>query len=294
MSSYLEGTEMQIDNDSDTSVAQRFPSGSVAVLGFYGIELRDKEMERSYHSLREWTRLTGREFTLAGGVGPGYPSRLVRFSSFEKTLGVRGFSVLRSLELRDIDPDSKDPGQFWIQAVINRSVDDSYGVVAVDESIAPLSDLATSELGRDLIKAVGAQYAIGYSRDRRFGPSLYASGLSQGLASNGAEYEEALRISRWCDIGMPQRVFNHGLVRDVYPFSWLNRSQLDASVGDSSLEKWIEAGPHRGQLSDMQHGLRCWRIEAGEIEEARRFLWDRGVIFDWRRHAQVGAEDRGG
>jgi hypothetical protein len=97
------------------------------------------------------------------------------------------------------------------------------------------------------------------------------------------EREEGLRVARWCDIGMDREVYRDGLIRDVYPWSFLTKPQLSRLVGKITLQKWIEQDAARGKLTAMPNGVLLWEVEESRIAGIRKELDEAGVIFDWRK-----------
>jgi hypothetical protein len=167
---------------------------------------------------------------------------------------------------------------------------EAYAVIAADEALASVTAMALSDTAAELSAILHPAYGIGFARKRQLGPTFYAIGVSQGLASSGPEYEEALQISRWSNIGRARRVYQRGLLRDVYPHSWLNLSQRSSSVCGVSLETWIESDPLRGKLQPEKDGLRRWDVEPPHLPEIRNALWQAGVIFDWRMHGNYSGD----
>src|SRR5437763_168555 len=82
-----------------------------------------------------------------------------------------------------------------------------------------------------VVRYVIPEYGIGYARPAPLGPTWYAIGICQGfpISLTKAEYEQKLTISRWAN-AMRARVWQRGVLRDVYPWNFLTQPQLSASV----------------------------------------------------------------
>lgn len=144
--------------------------------------------------------------------------------------------------------------------------------------------LALAQTIADLLKP---DYGIGYRREYRFGPGFYAWGIPQvpdsvPLFDPEREKEDEL-ISKWGQIGLDEKVYLRGLLRDVYPWNFVTQPQLTAKVGRLTLQQWIQKTPERGQLSPLTDEMMLWSVEAQHIPTLRQQLWEAGVIFDYTK-----------
>jgi hypothetical protein len=139
-------------------------------------------------------------------------------------------------------------------------------------------------IARPVAQALKPVYGIGYTREHRLGPELYAIGIVQGLGLSGPEDEEALIISKWSYIGMVNQVYRDGLLRDVYPWNFLTQPQLSRPVGAVSLQEWIQSDPRHGTLSVLCDRVCLWEVSEADIPDIRQKLRQADVIFDWRKY----------
>ncbi|MEN9224661.1 MAG: hypothetical protein Q6M54_04235, partial [Thermostichus sp. DRC_bins_24] len=102
-------------------------------------------------------------------------------------------------------------------------------------------------------------------------------------ASN-AKGEERERLYKWDDYAIEHALYNQGQLRDIYPFNFLNSSQLEMPVDGIPLSDWIQQDPSRGSLEPMNERLTLWRVEEQNIPAIREVLWQTGQIFDWNKY----------
>jgi hypothetical protein len=263
-------------------------SDIIVVCAFYGTEGTVEAMRQVHKILKEWFRSLDRKPDRAGMTVSDTESHVGRPSTIDEKLASAGFEHTRGYEISQMLPGWRNPNQFLVRADAER--DAGYVYIAVDQTVLGLDALYQTQTCNDLIKMMRPSYGIAYARHRDMGPSLYAVGIPHGLALSGPQYEEAVHISRWSDIGMSSEVYRRGLLRDIYPVNWLNASQIAADVNGERLEQWIRGDADRGQLTPTAAWLARWTIDPEHIDNARRTLWAAGVIFDWRRQRRVVGE----
>jgi hypothetical protein len=134
------------------------------------------------------------------------------------------------------------------------------------------------DAAREFCLLISPAYGIGFRRPFGLGPTYYA----MNLATVGVSSEESLRISWWQE-ARERKLFCAGMLRDVYPWNFLNASQLAARVGELSLENWIRKDARRGSLTPFASELTLWQVPDEVIPDVRQVLFDAGVIFDYER-----------
>lgn len=123
-------------------------------------------------------------------------------------------------------------------------------------------------------------YGIGFYRERSRGPTYYGIGLGFGrTAFSGPEYEESLATSRWGYEGRTEAVYDHGILRDIYPYNLLSARYLERDVGGLSFGDWIRAEPMRGRLQAWTDEHALWTPAADHIDEIRGQLAHSGMLF---------------
>lgn len=166
-------------------------------------------------------------------------------------------------------------------------------VVVARSSVAALESKTMLPLATALINAVEPEYGIGYVRDSVLGPAFYGMGVwvrpakdnpfddkSSGApppAEPGPDEEQP--NSHWYTIGRPNQVYRKGILREVYPWNFLNAIQLAWNVGGQSLEQWIRQDEVRGTLTPINNTLTLWRIAESARKEIRSFLRNHDIIF---------------
>lgn len=137
----------------------------------------------------------------------------------------------------------------------------------------------TLNLLRSIVERFQPEYGIGFSRNFYHGPTAYVYGTG---CNETVSAEDAENLRSWYHYGRDRKVWRHGQIRDVYPWNFLNASQLNAKVGKQSLEEWIKEKSERGTLQPVGAGLTLWDLPEEQIAAMGPVLWDAGVIFDYR------------
>jgi hypothetical protein len=135
-------------------------------------------------------------------------------------------------------------------------------------------------VARAVVRDFAPMYGIGFRREMDLGPMLYGLGQCVGLNSWGAERADAVRINRWHSVGMVQRVYEKGLLRDVYPWNFLTEPHLNRQVEGVSLRQWIEQNQIRGVLSLVAGDVWLWEVGDSQIPHVRTAMANAGMVFD--------------
>lgn len=256
------------------------------VFAFYGIDPSPKASERFFLVVSEWFTQLGYLPDRLGVVGDGHSGRVGEYRRTKSRLENVGFSDVKAFDIHACKPNAGIPAmEYLASASFSHSEDDGgFAVVAVPSSRA--NEGASLAFTRTMMESVHPAYGIGFARPLHLGPIKYALGICQGLGVGltGDAEDEARNISRWCDTGMVKQVYRDGLLREVYRWNFLNRSQLSKQIGGLSLEQWIRQGVCRGKLHPSFAGLSCWEVSEGDIPAIRQALRHAGTIFDWRNY----------
>jgi hypothetical protein len=256
---------------------------SCFVVAAYG--LRTISMEQFYIEMLDWFRHFGRSPTHSGITGSEWSGRMGDYERHAGKLRKRGFSGVTAVSLSELSPHGNMPLIDW-ELYTTVCSDASYCVIGLSGRVTDEPVAAIMETARMIVNALHPIYAIAFPSTRPQGPALYAVGLNFGdriLA--GEEYESALAVSRWGDIGMPDQVYREGLLRDVYPWNFLTEAQLSRRLGDATLKAWIESKGNRGSMRAFHRDVTLWEVLPTELPILRQELNALGAIFDWRRHA---------
>lgn len=262
-------------------------SDEASAVAFYGLIADETGVARFYRTAVDWFNALGFPPEKLSVHGPGHVRNWVSFERADARLHKNGFAGVTALTITSMVPGGEVPTLDYVLTA-SLSLKYSFAVVVCRSSVITLSEESMLTEIRALARAVKPEYGIGYKRDMHLGPLFYAIGLGQGLGFSDADREEAMRITRWGDIGMKRRVFHEGILRDVYPWNFLNAAQRSSSVGGVSLEGWIDGDPRRGKLTPFVDDLALWAVDEPGRPEVRDVLAQAGIIFDWRRYRAGG------
>jgi hypothetical protein len=257
------------------------------VLAFYGVEASPKASEGFFLTAGQWFSELGYSPDKLGVVGKGHSSKVGDYRRSKAKLEKVGFLEVKAFDIHASKPNANVPGmEYFVSASFSHDGDDGgYAVVAVPSSLAAKS--VWLPVAQKLVQSVRPVYGIGFKRELRLGPVMFALGVCQGLGVGltGEAYEKARHISRWCDMGMVKQVYREGLLRDVYPWNFLTQPQLDKSVGGVPLEQWVRKDAQRGTLGPFCGGVSLWELDEPHLPAVRQSLHHAGVIFDWRKYS---------
>lgn len=251
-----------------------------AVIALYGLKIDQRRMNALYHRLLTWSEGLGLRPNFASRKAQGQPGKLGPFDA--EPGGGEVSPQIQSISLIHASASSVVPlNDFDLLAIFSR-----------EEEMAVLAARASKvSLGRDgilgFVHSLGEEvteaYGIGYKRPHLLGPAMYALGVSQGLSNE--DYQESLAISFWID-AQSARVWDEGLLRDVYPINLLIPPQLRKVVEGQPLESWIQSGRDRGAIASRAGGQVLWEVPETDISSIRKTLWRAGIVFDWTRHIE--------
>ncbi|HEX4793500.1 MAG TPA: hypothetical protein VH370_06895 [Humisphaera sp.] len=204
-----------------------------------------------------------------------------------------GYEDVTAIEVTAGPPESKGKlNTHSASAFID--VGEQFAHFSADASILSLSRNEILPLADEIFRILGRSHGIAYKMPMNLGPTWYAIGIcyskniDAAIEAESAEAdEEDMRISRWGHTYMPARVWEMGLLRDVYPWNFLNAPQLAKLVGKLPLEKWIKQDSSRGTLTPMANGLMFWELTASQIPDVRDALNKADLIIDWEKHRSL-------
>lgn len=250
-----------------------------AVVAFYGIQFNSAALKNWYEDIVMWFGERGRPVERMAVGGEGFSGKVGSFSRNNSKLIKNGFCDIYHLSLYSLEPGGEIPLWHW---VITSDVDEynSYCLAGVRTSISDLIDGPMEKIAFRMADVFKPRYGIGFRRPLREGPSAYVIGLPQGLAVEGKERQIGERIQKWYKVGILDRIYEKGILRDVYPWNFLSPVHLSKSIERTSLEKWILSSSRRGSLSIFNSDLKLWTLADDEIVELRPKLQRAGLLFD--------------
>jgi hypothetical protein len=269
------------------SVISSAISEECSAVVFYGISSDSGTAESFYGTVVEWFNRLGHPPDKVAIHGPGHSGRLGSFARGNARLQKAGFDGIIGFEVNSSTPNAITGHNYFLTATYGGDAESLFADVVARSSVAKLSPTSMLPIARTLTQVLKPAYGIGYVRDHRLGPELYALGICYGGddVPMGEAYEEARNISRWCDTGMVNQVYRNGTLRDVFPWNFLTRPQLVRDVGGVPLEDWIRQDARRGTLNAFCNGLSLWEVANASIPVIRRELRQARVIFNWEQFA---------
>ncbi len=255
-----------------------------AVVAFYGIDKSPARLLRAYNAVVAWFEQINVQIDRAGVNGKGFSGKQASFTRLKKRIEKDAFQTIDAIFLTALRENALTPVFDW-KATVGISASSNYVAIAANARLARLPALVSGSTTKAIVEALSPAYGIGYNRALNCGPAFYAIGLLQGPPVE--DEEKRLRIARWGTgtSGMEMEVYRDGLLRDVYPWNFLSKPQLQRRVDGIPLEKWISAGKHRGKLQTYSTDLKLWDVEMKHQPAIFKTLWNAGAIFDWRKYA---------
>jgi hypothetical protein len=254
---------------------------------FYGITPDAGAAESFYRTVVEWFCGLGYPPDKLGISGTGHSGKLGAFARGHAKLQKTGFDGVINFEINSSTPNAITGHDYFLTATYDSSAHGLVADVVARSSIATLSRTSMLPIARTLVQILKPAYGIGFTREHRLGPELYAVGICYGGddVPIGEAYEEARNVSRWCDVGMARQVHRDGLLRDVYLWNFLTQPQLARSVVGVPLEQWVKQDARRGTIDLLGYGVSLWKVDDAQISAVREPLSQAGLIFDWRKHS---------
>ncbi len=269
------------------TVATQSLSEDTSVVAFYGINHSASAIEAYYRMSLRWFESLGLEPDKMGLSGDGQSESVTSFSRTSKKLLREGFERVAGFEVYATEPDAK---VFWSDCIASADYEGkksgTHAFLTVRQSLAKLDNPSLAQFVGEMAKLLKPAYGVGFSRQKKFGPGFFAIGILKGLAGyipTDEEYEEELRVCRWGDIGMPEQVYQQGLIRDVFPLNFLTAVHLEKRIDGTQLRNWIAQDACRGKVSPISDEMWDWSITPEQVQPIRQSLQKAEIIFDWKK-----------
>lgn len=151
------------------------------------------------------------------------------------------------------------------------------------DDLAPFSKEILKKYLQSLLTFADFKYGICYQRGFNFGPADYASGTIGVYSGFDISREEEDRIGAWShEYEFSDGSYRTGLLRDVYPFNILVDTHLTETVGDKTLEAWIDSDSTHGTLEKITDTHWLWSIDAENIPAAQEALQKAGLLLCYK------------
>ncbi|MCC6126742.1 MAG: hypothetical protein IT426_17405 [Pirellulales bacterium] len=254
-------------------------SSDASVVAFYGLQFSKSRIETSYRDLVEWFDTLGYHPDTSNVSGKGFSDKLGSFERNDQKIKKRNFSDVNGFSLFRLAPGGQIPGFDWS---VNAEVIKDYSccIVGVRSSIAFIPGELLLSIARKLIRTFCPIYGIGYLRSMDLGPTFFAMGGNIGTNLWGEDRKLADRIQKWSDLGIEERCYEKGLLRDVYPWNFLTDTQLDRLIEGVPLREWIKLDENRGIISYLEGNMWLWEVQEAQLLSVRIATENAGLIFD--------------
>lgn len=251
-------------------------SSCASVFAFYGID-NPTCLDDLYLNAVKWFEEIGCTCDKLAVQGKSFSGKQGAFSRIHTRLVKKGACNVDGIELTSMWPDGEYPLTEW-RAKMEMSRSPSWFVISIHESAADMSWLLSKVL--EVVPSVRPSYGIGYRREMRCGPVLYAVGLTLDTGVyDDAEYDESLRTTNWgCD-AVYSEDYRDGIIRDVYPHNFLSKAHLGRQIEGMPFKRWITQDSSRGDLVALDSGISLWSVPVDRTGTIRARLQREGMIF---------------
>jgi hypothetical protein len=253
-------------------------------LVFYGTANDGLAVSRFYDFMVPWYESLGYLPNKSLVSGQGFSGKWISFKHNNSKLAKQGFEAINNFELASVPDDSESPMyDYFISTSYMGDLDLSCTIISTNCAISNILGKCHDPLLQSLIETLKPSYGIGYLRELRKGPILYALGIGQGREIeeySGAAYEEGVRHSHWGGAGMQKEIYREGVIRDIYPWNLLNNKHLDFPIDGIPFRQWIQGDRNRGSLTALTDECWLWEISEAAISGIRPILWNSGIIFN--------------
>ncbi len=263
------------------------PTESRIVIAFYGLARPEEAAESFFDTAKSTFAYFGYHPDTLNIRGKGFTSKITDYETVKKKLITLGFSTITALDMHASKPGAEVPVLDYIASAVFSTDPESGGYAILSLPTEVVKENTILDLSKTLAAGLQPIYGIAFNRELRLGPIFYALGICHGLGVglSGEAREEARTISRWANMGMIDRVYAKGLIRDVFPLNFLSVVHLKKLVTNKPLEDWILSDPIHGTLNLLCNNMYSWAVSPPNIPQIRDSLKSSGVIFDWRHHA---------
>ena len=259
-------------------------------VAFHGIELTGAHLKFAYESLLVWqTKTAGAEPTHGVIYGRGSTERIITFKVLKARLLKSDVKHLTGFDLFTLAPDRESP--MW-QHSVQAHVSNNYRRIVLSASSSLTSLGLEGELldvTRTLLALAAPRYGYVFFRDKSIRGHAGGTALCYGMGIPTVSLEHALEksdetpfLQEWRLHVEKLRLYDKGILRDLYRWNFLNEAQLRRKVERKQLRNWIAADPSRGELQEIEGPLQLWMLTDEQIANVRPVLWDAGVLFNWR------------
>jgi hypothetical protein len=255
-------------------------SKSASALGLYKYncdQLENQLFSRFYSTLLSQLESCGVTPTYIGAEGNGYSGKLTKLGGpTHNKLVKSGFADITVLSITANPPGSDAPSYDSFASAslsyveVNREL---LVCVVVNESFINLHSVEYDNLLRSQVELCRWDFGYGFSSSVEKQPDFHILGLDNGKLS--AEEYKSLCI--WYAAREDVRT---SLLRDVYPYNFLNETQLKAQVSDGeTLRQFVQRQSDCSFIRLTDYGLYLWQVPDAEVARLRKILVGSPVLM---------------
>jgi hypothetical protein len=129
-------------------------------------------------------------------------------------------------------------------------------------------------------------YSIGFSMSYNKCPNFYTCGIgiryvNDPIPKLGSPEREAKdRFSRWGGVGMPEKVYLRGVIREVYPMNLLCHSQAFFSFHGKPFLECVRSGAIGGTIEEITSERFLWTVPESDIPVVTEKCEKAGFLFN--------------
>lgn len=228
-----------------------------------------------------------------GAQAPGISDRYGNFDAKLRQVERADFDQMQSFVIACLPQGGYDPGYEWsfYWSVIRERA----GIVGVLPCVSPNPREAAASSFRTWMSLSRAQYGYCFRQTMQLGPVFHCLGIILGMRPNS---DLTMNTSWWGHtVGKMESVYDAGILRDIYPESYLSQTFLNARLGHTrtTLKEWIEADPaRRGALEPYTDILTKWTPPVEKIPQIREELFSAGRVYYWQFFCPPGRDGKPG
>lgn len=191
-----------------------------------------------------------------------------------------GFRDVTSIDIVTLQKNGRYPGEdYLLMGSWHR--EPHYALIAAPLNLVPDTNEWCQKRAMEMIKFLRPEYGCGYLSGKNFRPAQFTAypGLGDGM-------EEDRRNNWWGMSAVRRKLWQKGVIRDVFRWNFISEGQLQQKMGRASLRQWIVSDVGRGELHPFSHGMTLWCVPDDRIPAIRKTLHYAGVVFDHHRHTR--------
>jgi hypothetical protein len=171
-----------------------------------------------------------------------------------------------------------------IDYTIFLSVSRNHSIITFAEEGFTLNETDMRKIILEFSEILKSPYSIGFSMPYNKSPFFYTCGI--GYENNpiyklGSPEQEAQdRFSRWGRVGMPEKVYLRGVIREVYPINLLCRPQVFFPFRGKPFLECVRSGVIGGTIEEITSERFLWIVPESDIPIVTEKCEKAGFLFN--------------